>query len=109
MTHSIVVETANVDLTIKVFYEQQTWNFSRIPVYDKSKEYIIGYVLKDMVLKGGAEDKFETRLSDLMRPILSITDLGAKLGRIAVRRLPNKYYYLLAELIQCILNPTDLG
>ncbi|WP_302415317.1 hypothetical protein [uncultured Prevotella sp.] len=53
MTHSIVVETANVDLTIKVFYEQQTWNFSRIPVYDKSKEYIIGYVLKDMVLKGG--------------------------------------------------------
>ena len=109
MTHSIVVETANVDLTIKVFYEQQAWNFSRIPVYDKSKEYIIGYVLKDMVLKGVSEDKFETRLSDLMRPILSITDLGAKLGSIAVRRLPNKYYYLLAELIQCILNPTDLG
>ena len=112
MTHSIVVETANVDLTIKFFYEQQAWNFSRIPVYDKSKEYIIGYVLKDMVLKGVSEDKFETRLSDLMRPILSITDLGAKLGtllaqlgqracpswatclpqlgRFAVRRLPNK-------------------
>ena len=112
MTHSIVVETANVDLTIKVFYEQQAWNFSRIPVYDKSKEYIIGYVLKDMVLNGVSEDKFETRLSDLMRPILSITDLGAKLGtllaqlgqrtcpswatclpqlgRFAVRRLPNK-------------------
>ena len=62
-----------------------------------------------MVLKGVSEDKFETRLSDLMRPILSITDLETKLGRIAVRRLPNKYYYLLAELIQCILNPTDLG
>ena len=112
MTHSIVVETANVNLTIKVFYEQQAWNFSRIPVYDKSKEYIIGYVLKDMVLKGVSEDKFETRLSDLMRPILSITDLGAELGtllaqlgqracpswatclpqlgRFAVRRLPNK-------------------
>ena len=61
MTHSIVVETANVNLTIKVFYEQQAWNFSRIPVYDKSKEYIIGYLLKDMVLKGLSEDKFETR------------------------------------------------
>ena len=71
MTPSIVVETANVNLTIKEFYEQQTWNFSRIPVYDKSKEYIIGYVLKDMVLKELSEDKFETRLSDLMRPILS--------------------------------------
>ena len=56
MTPSIVVETANVNLTIKEFYEQQTWNFSRIPVYDKSKDYIIGYVLKDMVLKELSED-----------------------------------------------------
>ena len=60
MTPSIVVETANVNLTIKEFYEQQTWNFSRIPVYDKSKDYIIGYVLKDMVLKELSEDKVET-------------------------------------------------
>ena len=74
MTPSIVVETANVNLTIKEFYEQQTWNFSRIPVYDKSKDYIIGYVLKDMVLKELSEDKFETRLSDLMRPILSFNE-----------------------------------
>ena len=29
MTPSIVVESANVNLTIKEFYEQQTWNFSR--------------------------------------------------------------------------------
>ena len=69
MTPSIVVETANVNLTIKEFYEQQTWNFSRIPVYDKSKDYIIGYVLKEL-----SDDKFETRLSDLMRPILSFNE-----------------------------------
>ena len=74
MTPSIVVETANVNLTIKEFYEQQTWNFSRIPVYDKSKDYIIGYVLKDMVLKELSEDQFETRLSDLMRPIISFNE-----------------------------------
>lgn len=74
MTPSIVVEYANVNLTIKEFYEQQTWNFSRIPVYDKSKEYIIGYVLKDMVLKKLSDDKFETKLSDLMRPILSFNE-----------------------------------
>ena len=61
MTPSIVVETANVNLTIKEFYEQQTWNFSRIPVYDKSKEYIIGYVLKDMVLKELWEKMLEKR------------------------------------------------
>ena len=59
---------------IDEFYEQQTWNFSRIPVYDNSKDYIIGYVLKDMVLKELSEDKFDPRLSDLMRPILSFCE-----------------------------------
>ena len=74
MTPSIVVESANVNLTIKEFYEQQTWNFSRIPVYDKSKDYIIGYVLKDVVLKQLSDDKFATKLSDIMRPILSFNE-----------------------------------
>ena len=63
-----------MNLTIKEFYEQQTWNFSRIPVYDKSKDYIIGYVLKDVVLKQLSDDKFATKLSDLMRPILSFNE-----------------------------------
>ena len=74
MTPSVVVESANVNLTIKEFYEQQTWNFSRIPVYDKNKDYIIGYVLKDMVLKQLSDDKFETKLSDMMRAILSFNE-----------------------------------
>ena len=71
MTPSIVVETANKNLTIKEFYDQQTWNFSRIPVYDTNKDYIVGYVLKDMVLKALSDDKFDTKLSDMVRPILS--------------------------------------
>lgn len=71
MTPFIVVESANMNLTVKDFYKQQEWNFSRIPVYDKDKEYITGYVLKDMVLKYLSEDKFQTKLSNLIRPILS--------------------------------------
>lgn len=43
-------------------------------MYDKSKEYIMGYVLKDMVLKQLSDDKFETMLSDLVRPILSFNE-----------------------------------
>ena len=74
MTPSIVVESANMNQTIKEFYEQQKWNFSRIPVYDSSKEYIKGYVLKDMVLKSLSDDEFQTKLSDLMRPILSFNE-----------------------------------
>ena len=74
MTPSIVVETANKNLTIKEFYDQQTWNFSRIPVYDTNKDYIVGYVLKDMVLKALSDDKFYTKLSDMVRPILSFNE-----------------------------------
>ena len=74
MTPSIVVETANINLTIKEFYDQQTWNFSRIPVYDTNKDYIVGYVLKDMVLKALSDDKFDTKLSDMVRPILSFNE-----------------------------------
>ena len=74
MTPSIVVETANTNLTIKEFYDQQTWNFSRIPVYDTNKDYIVGYVLKDMVLKALSDDKFDAKLSDMIRPILSFNE-----------------------------------
>lgn len=74
MTPSIVVETANMSLTIKEFYDQQTWNFSRIPVYDTNKDYIVGYVLKDMVLKALSDDKFDTKLSDMVRSILSFNE-----------------------------------
>ena len=41
---------------------------------DSSKEYIKGYVLKDMVLKSLSDDEFQTKLSDLMRPILSFNE-----------------------------------
>ena len=74
MTPSIVVETANTNLTIKEFYDQQTWNFSRIPVYDTNKDYIVGYVLIDMVLKALSDDKFDTKLSDMVRSILSFNE-----------------------------------
>ncbi len=74
MTPSIVVESACRDLTVKEFYEQEEWKFSRIPVYKNSKEYMVGYVLKDMVLEALSEDKFETKLSDLTRPILSFRE-----------------------------------
>ena len=74
MTPSIVVESACMHLTTKEFYEQKEWKFSRIPVYDNNKDYIVGYVLKDMVLKSVSDDDFQTRLSELMRPILSFSE-----------------------------------
>ena len=42
MTPSVVVETADQKMTVQKFYNQQEWNFSRIPVYDNEKEHITG-------------------------------------------------------------------
>ena len=61
-------------LTTKEFYELKEWNFSRIPVYDNNKDYIVGYVLKDVVLKSVSDVEFQTRLSELMRSILSFNE-----------------------------------
>lgn len=74
MTPSIVVECASQDLTFKEFYDKQDWNFSRIPVYGTDKEYITGYILKDLVLKELSEDRDDGKLADISRPILTFRE-----------------------------------
>lgn len=70
MTPSVVVEMAEGSMTIKEFYESGNTH-SRIPVYDdENDEYIVGYVLRQEILEKMAEDKFNTRLNDIIRPIL---------------------------------------
>lgn len=74
MTPSIVVEAVNQELTFKEFYDIQEWKFSRIPVYEADKDYITGYILKDIVLKELSEDRLDGRLSGISRPILSFRE-----------------------------------
>ncbi len=71
MTPSIVVESVSQDTTFKEFYDKQDWKFSRIPIYGAEKEYITGYILKDMVLKELSEDRDDGVVSEISRPILS--------------------------------------
>lgn len=74
MTPSIVVEAVNQELTFKEFYDIQEWKFSRIPIFETDKEYITGYILKDMVLKELSDDRIDGRLSDIARSILSFRE-----------------------------------
>ena len=74
MTPSIVVEAVNQELTFKEFYDIQEWKFSRIPIFVTDKEYITGYILKDMVLKELSDDRIDGRLSDIARSILSFRE-----------------------------------
>ena len=74
MTPSAVVEMAEGSMTIKEFYDSDL-SHSRIPVYDEENdEYVIGYVLRQEILEKMAEDKFNTRLHDILRPIMTFRE-----------------------------------
>ena len=74
MTPSVVVEMAEGSMTIKEFYDLEL-SHSRIPVYDEeNSDYVIGYVLRQTILEKMAEDKFDCKLKEVARPILSFPE-----------------------------------
>lgn len=75
MTPSSVVEMAEESMTLSEFKENEQYQtYSRIPVYKDNDDYITGYVLRQTILERLSEDKFDMRLDELMRPILSFQE-----------------------------------
>lgn len=76
MTPSSVAEVAEESMTLREFYHNEAFRqFSRIPVYnDENDDYIKGYVLRQTILEKLSEDKFDLRLSDIMRPVLTFQE-----------------------------------
>lgn len=76
MTPSSVVEMAEESMTLREFYQNEAFRqFSRIPVFNaENDDYIKGYVLRQTILEKLAEDKFDLRLSDITRPMLSFQE-----------------------------------
>lgn len=71
MTPSVVVEMVPGNMTIREFYDSENTH-SRILIYDEENdEYVLGYVLRQEVLEKMAEDKFNSTLNDIIRPILT--------------------------------------
>ena len=74
MTPNLVVESTPETTTLKEFYADKQLTCSRIPVYKDNKDYITGYILRATVLEKLAEDKFNSTLADIVRPILSFSE-----------------------------------
>lgn len=76
MTPSVVVTMAPEEMTLREFYQDDEFkNRSRIPVYkDDESDYITGYVLRQTILECLAEDKFDMKLGEIARPILSFSE-----------------------------------
>lgn len=89
MTPSAVVEMAEGHMTIKEFYDSDL-SHSRIPVYDdENDEYVLGYVLRQEILEKMAEDKFSTKLIDIIRPIMTFSE-DTSVGDIWEKMLAKK-------------------
>lgn len=71
MTPFVVVASLSKATTMKEFYDNKSLStFSRIPVYDTQREFIIGYVRRANVLEMLTQDKFSMSVEEIIRPIL---------------------------------------
>lgn len=72
MTPQIVVSMAPEEMTVSEFYKNKEYlHFARIPVFaDNDEDHVTGYVLRQQVLESVANDKFDTKLSDIKRMIV---------------------------------------
>ncbi len=70
MTPRTVIFSLNKELRLsEVVKMAGKWEHSRIPLYDKSQEDVVGIVHTKDILVALAEDRKENQLSNLMRPI----------------------------------------
>ena len=70
MTPRTVVFSLKDDLTVEEARNQRgIWSYSRIPVYEKDFEDIVGIVLRRDIMAALTDDRGHSKLSDLMRPV----------------------------------------
>ncbi|MEZ4988373.1 MAG: CNNM domain-containing protein [Saprospiraceae bacterium] len=75
MTPRTVVKAAKQELTVQQFYDQNTQlPFSRIPIFDGSKDHITGYVLKDVILDCLVKNNGSELLKNISRPITVVKE-----------------------------------
>lgn len=90
MTPFVVTASVIMTTTMKEFYDNRTLApFSRVPVYETGREFIVGYVRRANVLEMLAQDKFTMPVGDIMRPILSFPET-AKVSAIWQKMIEEK-------------------
>ena len=75
MTPRVVVAVADEQLSLDDFLKSKDFvKFSRIPVYADNDENITGYVFRQNVFEMLAEHKYKTKLKDIKRDILIVSN-----------------------------------
>lgn len=66
------------------------WHFSRIPVYDNDDpEDIVGLVLRRTVIETVADDRYDTRINEIMQPVRFVVE-SLSLDRLLVKFLESR-------------------
>ncbi len=75
MTPRTVVKAAQEGTSIQSFYDDNpTLRFSRIPIFEESKDHITGYFLKDNLLEGLINKDGDKALSSIRRNIMIVNE-----------------------------------
>lgn len=72
MTPFVVVASVSRATTMREFYADGALSaFSRVPVYDSDREFIVGYVRRVEVLEMLSRDRFDTPVGEILRQVLT--------------------------------------
>ena len=97
MTPFSVMEIADEKMSISNFYKKNpNLVFSRIPVYSNDPNEIDGYVLKDKILESIINNKGNSELSKIKRPLI-ISDYESKIPFIFEKFLKEREHISLVE------------
>lgn len=95
MTPRTVVKAADLSTTIGEFYEKnKNLRFSRIPIFDGSKDHITGFVLKDQILSSIIDNNENETLGSLARKISVVTE-NMNIQQIFDKLIENKEHISL--------------
>ena len=98
MTPRTVVSSLNVAQTVGALKEDSPgladFNHSRIPVYDKDADDVVGMVLRRDVLTSMAQAQWDRRLEEFMRPIDFVAE-SLSVDRLLRRLLETRQHLVL--------------
>ena len=73
MTPRVVVTVADENMSLKEFLlKKEFLHYSRIPIYSKNREIIVGYVFRQTVFEKLAEEETNLKLHDIQREIVVV-------------------------------------
>lgn len=95
MTPHIVTQIASAEQTLRDFYAISEYKpYSRIPIYEDDREIIIGYVILKDILEMVADDNFDVKVRDIIRPIIAV-NISDSLSSAWEKMLENREHILL--------------